>query len=80
MLTFLENIIAYISENHIFRISENIIDKSIENLVAFSKTLAGIFYFVVRRTMLNIYIICSERRNRGDEERRDKRGPTREYK
>ena len=39
MLTFLENIIANISENHMFRISENIIDENIENSVAFKRII-----------------------------------------
>ena len=56
MLTVLENMIANVSGNPIFRTSENIIDKIIENIVAFKKALAGILYLVVRRTMLYIYI------------------------
>ena len=57
LLTFLEVTVANISENHISGFREAIIDNMNEHIVATVKqTLAGIFYLVVRRAMLFLYI------------------------
>ena len=56
--TFLQIIIDNVSETIFTGVREVIIDNMVDNIVATFETLAGIFYLVVRRTMLySIYNI-----------------------